>query len=341
MGIATLPAQAQEAPAPASSASAMPAMQGMSMTPQTSMDATTPSAKSPMPATHQDGHDPSAMSGMHGAGDMAHTDHVDSSMQAMPGMQHGESNTMQGMSMGAMQGGSAPPDARDPDYSDGISFAPDHDVHMHGDSRFGMLAVDRLEYVYGDHAKGASLEGRAWYGGDLDRAVLEFEGDSSGGRVTDSRVEALWSHAVSAYWDTQLGVRHDGGEGPSRDWVAFGVQGLAPYWFDVQAEVYAGSSGRTAARVEVEYDVLFTQRLILTPKFELNAYGKDDPARGIARGVSDAGFGLRLRYEIRRRFAPYLGIEWSRRLGASAGLARRAGEPVLERNWVAGVRMWF
>ncbi|KGI78379.1 copper resistance protein CopB [Oleiagrimonas soli] len=256
-------------------------------------------------------------------------------------MKQAGGDAMQGMSMGAMQGGSAPPDARDPDYSDGLSFAPDHDVHMHGDSRFGMLSVDRLEYVHTDHADGAALEGQAWYGGDLDRAVLAFEAESSGGRVHDSRVEALWSHAVSAYWDTRLGVRQDGGDGPSRTWAAFGVQGLAPYWFDVQAELYAGPSGRTAARVEVEYDVLFTQRLILTPKVELNAYGKDDPARGIARGVSSADMGLRLRYEIRRRFAPYVGVAWTRRLGASAGLARRQGEPVLERKWVAGVRLWF
>lgn len=245
------------------------------------------------------------------------------------------------MAMGSMQGGGPPPGARDPDYSDGISFPRAHDAHMHGDSRYGMVAIDRLEFVHGADGGSGALEGQAWYGGDLDKATLKFEGDASGGRVADARVEALWSHAVSAYWDTQLGMRHDGGEGPSRDWAAFGVQGLAPYWFDVQATFYAGASGRTAARLEVEYEVLFTQRLILTPKFELNAYGKDDRGRGIGRGLSDAGLGLRLRYEVRRRVAPYIGLDWTRRFGATAGLARQRMQRVSSAAWVAGVRVWW
>ena len=240
-----------------------------------------------------------------------------------------------------MQGGGPPPGARDPDYSDGISFPPQRDAHMHDDQPLGMLRIDRLEYVHNADGNSGVLDGQAWYGGDLDKATLKFEADASGGRVTDARVEGLWSHAVSAYWDTQLGVRHDGGTGPSRTWAAFGVQGLAPYWFDVQATVYAGASGRTAARLDVEYEVLFTQRLILTPKFELNAYGKDDPARDIGRGVSDASFGMRLRYEIRRRFAPYLGVTWSRRFGRSANLARSRGESSFGHAWVAGVRVWW
>lgn len=263
-----------------------------------------------------------------------------SSMSSMPSSMASKSSA-HAMDMGSMQGGGPPPGARSPDYSDGISFPPDRDAHMHGDSRVGMLMIDRLEYVHTADGNSGALDGQAWYGGDLDKATLKFEGDARGGRVTDARVEALWSHAVSAFWDTQLGVRHDGGDGPSREWAAFGVQGLAPYWFDVQATVYAGTAGRTAARLDVEYEVLFTQRLILTPKFELNAYGKDDPARGIGRGVSDAGFGMRLRYEVRRRFAPYIGVTWTRRFGTTADLARAGGEGVSTYAWVAGVHMWF
>ncbi len=250
-------------------------------------------------------------------------------------------SSMPGMDMGSMQGGGPPPGARDPDYSDGIAFPPDRDAHMHGDQRVGMFLIDRLEYVHTADGHSGVLDGQAWYGGDLDKATLKFEADASGGRVNDARVEALWSHAVSAFWDTQLGVRHDGGDGPAREWAAFGVQGLAPYWFDVQATAYVGASGRTAARLDVEYEVLFTQRLILTPKFELNAYGRDDPQRGIGRGLSDASFGLRLRYEIRRRFAPYLGVTWSRRFSRSADLARSRGESSSGHAWVAGVRVWW
>lgn len=245
------------------------------------------------------------------------------------------------MDMGSMQGGGPPPGARDPDYSDGISFPPDRDAHMHGDQRVGMLLIDRLEYVHTTGGDSGVLDGQAWYGGDLDKATLKFEADASGGRVNDARVEALWSHAVSAFWDAQLGMRHDGGQGPSREWAAFGVQGLAPYWFDVQATAYAGASGRTAARLDVEYEVLFTQRLILAPRLELNAYGKDDPGRGIGRGLSDASLGLRLRYEVRRRFAPYVGIAWTRRFGGTAGFARAGGEPASVHAWVAGVRVWW
>lgn len=270
------------------------------------------------------------------------------SMQMMPSTQQKPSMSQtnsqpsaHAMDMGSMQGGSPPAGARDPDYSDGISYPRDHDAHMHGDTRLGMLAIDRLEYVHTVDGGSGALEGQAWYGGDIDKATLKFEGESSGGRVTDARVEALWSHAVSAYWDAQLGVRHDGGEGPSREWAAIGVQGLAPYWFDVQASLYAGANGRSAARLDIEYDVLFTQRLVLTPKLELNAYGKDDPARGIGHGVSDASFGMRLRYAIRRRFAPYVGVTWSRRFGATAQLARDRGENPSSFAWVAGVRVWW
>ena len=285
------------------------------------------------------------MSGMD-QGTMPGMDHT-----AMPAMDHG---TMRGhdqgemspvshaaMDMGSMQGGSAPANARDPDYSDGISFTPDNDVHMHGDAKHSMLLLDRLEYFDGRDSHGVSLDAQGWYGGDTNKLWLKVEGEHSDGRIESLRTEALWSHAAATYWDTQLGVRHDAGVGPNRDWVAFGVQGLAPYWFDVQATAYVGPNGRTAARAEVEYEVLFTQRLILTPRIEVNLYGKDDPARGVGKGLSDAGFSLRLRYEIRRRFAPYIGISWSRRFGTTADFARRDGRSASDRQIVAGIRIWL
>ncbi len=241
-------------------------------------------------------------------GAMDHNDMSDMGMGSMDGMGHGD---MSNMDMGSMQGGSAPPGARDPDYSDGVRSSPGMDAHMMGEKRFAMLRFNRLEYFDGQHSHGTALDADGWYGGDLNKFWWKLEGEHSRGTLEDYRVEALWSHAVSTYWNTQLGVRHDGGEGPGRDWAAFGVQGLAPYWFELSATAYVGQGGRTAARLEAEYEILFTQRLILQPKLEVNAYGKDDPARGIGSGLSDASFGLRLRYEVRRRFAPYIGVEWS------------------------------
>jgi copper resistance protein B len=136
-------------------------------------------------------------------------------------------------------------------------------------------------------------------------------------------------------------VRHDLGVGPQRNWLAFGVQGLAPYWFELQATGYASSQGRLAARLRAEYTVRFTQRLMLQPELELNLYNKDDPAQRIGSGVSDAELGLRLRYEVTRQFAPYVGVVWSRRFGTTAAFARADGQPVFDRQWVAGIRFWF
>ena len=146
---------------------------------------------------------------------------------------------------------------------------------------------------------------------------------------------------MAAYWDTQLGVRHDGGEGPSRSWLAFGVQGLAPYWFEVDAAVYVGDAGRTALRLEAEYELLLTQKLILQPRVEANLYGKRDAERGLGAGLSDLTAGVRLRYEIRREFAPYVGIEWAGKFGRTADYAQAAGEDAKETRFVAGLRFWY
>ena len=136
-------------------------------------------------------------------------------------------------------------------------------------------------------------------------------------------------------------MRQDSGEGPDRTWAAFGVQGLAPYWFDTEATFYVGQRGRTAARVQFEYEELLTQRLVLQPKFEVNLYGKDDPQRGIGSGLSDAELGVRLRYEVRREFAPYIGVVWRQRFGRTADFARAQGEPADDLQFVVGVRLWF
>jgi copper resistance protein B len=276
---------------------------------------------------------PDVMSGMGRAATPAHA------MQG--GMGHEESHGMQGMSGMHMQGGAAPSDARSADYSDGIGHAGMSGRDMRDAEPLGMLRFDQLEAFDGLHGNGQAWEMEGWYGTDIDKLRLRSEGEHEGGGIGDGDVEALWSHAVAPYWDTQLGVRHDFGDGPSRDWTAFGVQGLAPYWFELAATAYAGSSGRTAARLRVEYELPFTQRLILQPELELDLYGKADPQRRIGAGLADGSVGLRLRYEIRRRFAPYLGVSWERRFGATAGYARQDHRPVFDRRLVAGIRIWF
>ncbi len=182
---------------------------------------------------------------------------------------------------------------------------------------------------------------QAWYGRTYDRAVLKAEGEIEGGEIKEARSELLWGHAIAAYWDTQLGVRYDSGEGPNRSWLAFGVQGLAPYSFEVEATGYLGDSGRSALRLDASYELLITQKLILQPRIEANVYGKSDPDRRLGSGLSDISAALRLRYEFRREFAPYIGIEWVRNYGETEDLARAAGEDANDTRFVAGLRFWF
>jgi copper resistance protein B len=256
---------------------------------------------------------------------------------------HGmQMNGMTNMDMSSMQGGNAPPDARSPDYSDGYRYTDMPGMAMSDHAKEGMLLIDQLEVAHDNHGNNATyLDGQFWYGEDFNKLWLKFEGEQARGKLEDLRTEALWSHAVSAYWNTQLGVREDFGEGPNRTWAALGVQGLAPFWFDTEATLYVGQNGRTAARFEFEYEELITQRLVLQPKFEVNLYGKDDPQRGIGSGLSDAELGLRLRYEFHREFAPYIGVVWRQRYGRTADFARAQSQPAGELQFVAGLHVWF
>jgi len=257
-----------------------------------------------------------------------------------PAMDHGE---MQ------MQGGSPPPDARDPHaYSDGFvrgsgkySLEPGFRLRLGDEHRYGALLVNRLERSYGEDDNATAYDAQAWLGTSYDRLVVKAEGERSSGELEHARTELLLGHALTAYWDAQLGIRYDSGEGPNREWLAVGIQGLAPYWFELDATAYLGSNGRTALRLEADYELLVTQRLILQPRIEANAYGKSDRERGIGSGLSDVAAGLRLRYEITRQFAPYVGVEWVRRYGETEDLAREAGGRSDDTRLVAGIRFWF
>ena len=285
-----------------------------------------------------------------GSAPASQSEHQGMDHGSMQGMDHG---SMQGMDHGSMnmQGGSAPADARDPDaYSGGYRLDsgkyalgdPRHAMMMADEHNFGSVLVDRLEWVHGNDANATAYELQARYGSVYNKAVLKAEGDVSKGRFEEARTELLWSHAVAMFWDTQLGIRNDAGHGrPARNWVAFGVQGLAPYWFDVDATAYVGNSGRTALRLSSEYELLLTQRLILQPRIEANFYGKRDPELAIGSGLSNATVGVRLRYEFSRQFAPYIGIERSQAFGSTANMIEAAGGRRGDTRFVAGVRRWF
>lgn len=255
-------------------------------------------------------------------------------------MNHGEMN---------MQGGSAPADARDPHaYSGGYTLdsgpyvlPASQRLRLADEHNFGALLVNRLERGYARDRNGTAYDAQAWFGRDYDRLVFKAEGDVAKGKLQEARTELLWGHAIATFWDTQLGVRHDSGAGPDRGWLALGVQGLAPYWFEVDAAAYVGENGRTALRLSAEYELLLTQKLILQPRAEINLYGKSDPVRDIGSGLSDAVTGLRLRYEFTRQFAPYVGIEWAGKFGESANFSRAAGAKTGEVRGVAGMRFWF
>lgn len=206
---------------------------------------------------------------------------------------------------------------------------------------FGSVLVDRLERAHASDANWNAYDIQAWFGHDFNRLVVKAEGDAAQGRLQDARTELLWGHAVAPFWDAQLGLRHDNGGGPDRNWLALGMEGLAPYWFDVEATAYLGSAGRTALRLSASYDLLLTQRWVLQPRVEASLYGKDDPERLIGSGLSDINAAIRLRYEITRQFAPYVGIEWSGRFGRSADLSRAAGDQTRTTDLVAGLHFWF
>lgn len=185
-------------------------------------------------------------------------------------------------------------------------------------------------------------DGQAWSGTDLNKLWLKSEGTvDSRGRFTDGQHEILYDRAFSTYFDLQAGVRVDLDSAVTRTWAAFGVQGLALYFFDLEATAYVSDDGRYAARVKASYDLLITQRLILQPEVELNAYSKSDIARGTGSGLSDIDTGLRLRYEITRKFAPYIGVAYAGRFFQSANFARRAGESPNSLRFVFGLRSWF
>jgi len=184
-------------------------------------------------------------------------------------------------------------------------------------------------------------DGQGWIGTDYDKLWVKSEGTLSKGALDDGQQQFLYSRAVTTYFDLQGGLRSDLDSRPTRNWAAFGIQGLAPYFFDLEVTGFVSSEGHLAGKLEASYDLLLTQRLILQPQIELNVYSKSDPARLVGAGFSDIDTGLRLRYEFSRTFAPYLGLVYEGKFGQTANFARQAGESTSDVRFVFGIRTWF
>jgi copper resistance protein B len=333
-------------------------------------EATPRSAASPSDAQHQahgqhDGHseDDDAQHGDHSA--MGHADHsqmdhsqhgasgqVDHSQHGASGQmdhsQHGTSNQVDHSQMDHSGHSSGDPNhgLREPippitDADRAAAFPELRHHHTHGASRHSFWLLDQFEVSDTSDGTEIGWEGIGWVGSDLNRLWLRSKGHALDGSVQRGRIEALYGRPVLRWWDVVAGVRQDFGNGPSRTWAAFGVQGLAPYFFEIEATAYVGESGRTALSVAAEYEMLLTNRLILTWETEANAFGKSDPEQVIGSGLSTVELGLRLRYEITRQFAPYIGFEREWSYGETADLRALTSHGRTDNRWVVGLRLWF
>jgi len=212
---------------------------------------------------------------------------------------------------------------------------------MDDDPLLAMLVVEQLEIRATDGEDPLVWEAEGWIGKDRNKFWIKSGGEYVDDRVEEAELQMLYSRALAPFWDLHLGWRHDIRPTPERDWLALGMKGLAPYYFDVDAALFLGDAGRTAARLQVEYELMLTQKLVLIPEIELNLHGKNDSDTGTGSGLSDIEAGLRLRYEVRREFAPYVGVNWTKLYGKTADFARDEGEDVEDVQFVFGVSFWF
>jgi copper resistance protein B len=215
-------------------------------------------------------------------------------------------------------------------------------IEEHGGFATGTLMIDRLEYRAQDGRDTYKWDLQGWYGGDYHKVWLKSEGDGAFGEVPDrAEVQLLYSRAINPWFNLQAGVRHDFQPDPERTHLVLGVQGLVPYWFEVDGQLFLSNKGDVTARLEAEYDQRITQKLILQPAVEFDLAAQDVPELGIGAGLSSIEAGLRLRYEFVPELAPYVGIEYERKLGETADFARAEGEDVGGWALLIGLRGWF
>ena len=212
----------------------------------------------------------------------------------------------------------------------------------HGAIRTHRILIDQLETRIQNGRDGYGWDAQGWYGGAIDRLWIKTEGEGEfGERPERAEAQALWSRALNPWFNLQAGVRYDFRPDPERGYLVLGIEGLAPYWFEVDGALFLSDRGDLSARFEGEYDLRITQRLILQPRMELDFALQDDPAIGVGSGLSSTEAGLRLRYEIVPEFAPYVGVQYGRAFGDTARFRRAAGEDVGGWSLLLGVRTWF
>ena len=203
------------------------------------------------------------------------------------------------------------------------------------------LMLDKFEVGRLNGDKMLSWEGGFWIGKDINKIKFDTEGERVGTTTEGTESRLLLSHAISPFWDIQGGISRDTVPGASRNYATFGVQGVSPYFFETDASLSFGKNDQVKLNLTAEYEMMLTQKLVLSPEIALNAYTKDDTAMGVGSGVSDVSAGLRLRYEVKREFAPYIGVNWGKKFGGTADLATAGGDDVSETTLVLGVRAWY
>jgi copper resistance protein B len=239
----------------------------------------------------------------------------------------------------------APPDDW---YADRIFPAGEMEHSRHemmkenGAQTTAFLSFNLAEYQVRKGRDGFRWDGEGWYGGDINKITVKSEGEGAFGEgVEDAEIQLLYSRAIDPYFNLQAGVRQDLGPGPKRTYATVGFEGLAPYWFEVEGALFLSNKGDVLGRLEGYYDQRITQRLILQPRAEFNFALQDVSESAIGSGLSDVELGLRLRYEIVKEFAPYIGVEWAKKTGDTARFARASGEDADVTSFVAGIRFWF
>lgn len=215
------------------------------------------------------------------------------------------------------------------------------DMTMDDDPLLGTFMLDEFEYRNGDEENSTHGDMDAWVGKDLHKVWFKSAFERNDGVTENTELQLLYSRAISPYWDIQGGLRSDIGPEPNRYWLAFGFQGLAPYFFEVDAAGFIGEHGRLGLRIESEYELLITQRLILTPDVEITLFSKDDVETGAGSGLANIEAGLRLRYEIKREIAPYIGVNWYREFGRTRDFRKATGDSTSDVQLILGLRIWM
>ena len=245
--------------------------------------------------------------------------------------------------------GNAPPppvptaNAADAVYgTEAMEMGRHHLMQFHGDQKFFQALINVAEVQFRKGREAFEWDGEAWYGGDINRLWLKSEGEGEFGRSLEkAELQALYSRAIGPYFNLQGGLRYDFKPNPSRVYATVGVEGLAPSFFDIEGALFLSNKGELMARAEGSYDQRITQRLILQPRAEINFAAQNSREIGVGAGLSDAELGLRLRYDIRREFAPYVGVQYRRAFGRTRDYLRDEGEDAGSWSLLTGVRLWF